>query len=231
MPVGYCALLDVFRRTAILSLREIRGHMKIKLKDYERIYKTVNTVLLNEDADPTVACTFFSFYGAYLLKEHYKIDAHPVAGLCMYHLGGDNNVLSFAKLVDEQFVSDVDAFHCWVIGDGWLFDFMAPTFPDLENFKNFNIQPKMMQKPISAMAASPYELHNEGDFYFESNSKVLNDRLRYLSSSLAYSDLAELCKEWYKKPPQKMQKAIQIGDGKGKLNSVSLTGKSVVGVW
>ncbi|QKQ27667.1 DUF2026 family protein [Candidatus Reidiella endopervernicosa] len=29
------------------------------MKDYERIYKTINAIILNEGADPTVSCTFF----------------------------------------------------------------------------------------------------------------------------------------------------------------------------
>jgi len=156
--------------------------MKIKLRDYERIYKTINAILINEKADPTVACTFFSFYGAYILKEHYKIDAHPVAGLCMYHMGGNNNVLSFSKLENDRFVTDVDAFHCWVVGDGWLFDFMAPAFTDLPNCKQFGIQPKMIQKPLTAMADSVSDLQAAGDFYFESSADVLKNRMGYLSS-------------------------------------------------
>jgi hypothetical protein len=205
--------------------------MKIKLKDYERIYKTINAILINEKADPTVACTFFSFYGAYILKEHYKIDAHPVAGLCMYHMGGNNNVLSFAKLENDRFVTDIDAFHCWVVGDGWLFDFMAPAFTDLPNCKQFGIQPKMIQKPLSDMAGSVSDVQVAGDFYFESSADVLKNRMGYLSSSLAYSDLAEICKQWYKKPPKKMLTTIQVGDAKGNMNPVSLVGNSVVGAW
>lgn len=205
--------------------------MKIKLKDYERVYKTINAILLNEDADPTVACTFFAFYGAHILREHYKIDAHPLAGLCVYHMGGENNILTFGKIVDGQLVSDVDAFHSWVVGDGWLFDFMAPAFSDIPNAKGLEIESKMIQKPLSAMASSVSELKSEGDFYFEPDPDVLKNRMEYLSSSLAYSDLAEICKQWYTKPPNKMHEIIQIGDTKGNLNPVSLVGNSVVGAW
>jgi len=205
--------------------------MKITLKDYERIYKTINAILLNEEADPTVACTFFSFYGAHILRTHYKIDAHPLAGLCMYHMGGENNIFTFGKIVDDKLISDVDAFHSWVVGDGWLFDFMAPAFSDIPNEKGFKIQSKMIQKPLSEMASSVSELKSEGDFYFETSPEVLQNRVEYLSSSLAYSDLAEICKQWFKKPPKKMQKIIQIGDSKGNLRPVSLVGNPVVGAW
>jgi len=204
--------------------------MKIKMKDYERIYKTINTIIVNENADPTIACTFFSFYGAQLLSKHYKIEAQPVAGSCLYHLGGDNNILTFGKFEDDFLVSDVDAFHCWVIADGWLIDFMAPAFPKLLN-GSAHCQPKMMQKPLSSMASSVSEMTSAGDFYFEVNPQLTNERVRYLSSSPAYSDLAEICSRWYRKPPKKMQKQIQIGDNHGNLNAVSLVGQKVVGAW
>ena len=203
--------------------------MKIKLKDYERIYKVINTIILNENADPTVACTFFSFYGAQILREHYKIDAQPVAGMCFYHMGEDN-ILSFGKLNDGYFVSDIDAFHCWVVVDGWLIDFMAPTFTDI-NAGNKSFKPKMMQKKLSDMSLSIESLSEEGDFYFESNPQVLENRINYLSSSLAYSDLGEICSQWFKKPPKKMQKSIQVGDGKGHLNTISLVGKNITEAW
>ena len=205
--------------------------MKIKLKDYERIYKTINAILLNEDADPTVACTFFSFYGAYILREHYKIDAQPVSGLCLYHLGGDNNILTFGKNKNGYLVSDMDAFHCWVVGDGWLFDFMAPSFSDISLGKDITLQSKMIQKPLSSMANSVNDLKKEGDFYFKPDYDVMKNRVDYLSSSLAYSDLAGICNQWYKKPPEKMAKHIQISDAKGNLSSASLTGNTVVGTW
>lgn len=205
--------------------------MKIKLKDYERIYKTINTIIVNEDGDPSVACTFFAFYGVRILREHYKIDARPAAGLCMYHLGGNNNVLSFAAQENNIFISNTDAFHCWVIADDWLIDFMAPAFGDADVCKSFNVTPKMVQKPLSSMSNSPFSLTLEGEFYFEENTEVLENRKNYLSSSLAYADLADICSKWYKKPPKKMLPSIQIGDAKGNINSVSLVGNTVVGAW
>jgi hypothetical protein len=124
----------------------------------------------------------------------------------------------------------MNAFHCWVIVDGWLIDFMAPAFSEIKTGKA-PFKPKMMQKPISAMANSIDNLSIEGDFYFDANPEMLRNRMEYLNSSLAYSDLADICSNWYKKPPKKMLKSIQIGDGKGDVNSISLQGNSVIGAW
>lgn len=207
--------------------------MIIKMSDYVRIYQIINTILLNEKVDVTGACTFFSHYGANILSHHYKVDAQPVSGLCMYHLGEKDNILTFAEIKDELFVSSNEAFHSWVLVDGWLIDFMAPTFPRLlKNFgQKFTCKPKMMQKPVASMAQSVNDLKSEGDFYFEVDPQVTQNRLEYVSSRRAYSDLAEICINWYRKPPKKMQKHIQIADEKGIINQVSLTGKSVVGAW
>jgi hypothetical protein len=204
--------------------------MKIKLKDYERIYKTINSIVINENEDPTVSCTFFSFYGAHILREHYKMDAYPVAGMCFYHIGGDNSILSFAKLDGDNFSSDTDAFHCWVVVDDWLIDFMAPAFSDIKT-GSVPIKAKMMQKPLSAMVSSISDLTKEGDFYFEANTEVFKNRKEYLNSSLTYSDLSTICSQWYKKPPKKMNSMIQIGDSKGHLNSIFLQGNSITETW
>ena len=207
--------------------------MKIMLQDYERIYKTINTIVLNENADPTGACTFFGFIGSHILSNHYEVDAQPVAGLCMYHLGGDNNVLTFGELRHGNLVSSMEAFHCWVLVDDWLIDFMAPTFPQLlrNSGRHIGCLPKMMQKPLSSMAQSAGDLQFKGDFYYQINPEITKNRQEYFSSRQAYSDLAEICNRWYQKPPRRMQEQIHIGDGKGVVNSLSLAGESVDGAW
>lgn len=205
--------------------------MRIKLPDYARIYKTIRSVILREGGNIEGACTFFSFYGAHLLKQHYKIDAIPMAGLCFYHLGGDNNVLSFGRMEGESFTSDVDAFHCWIICDGWLIDFMAPEFGVLTSSRGITTVPKMMQKPLTHMAKSVNEISQEGDFYFEPNFELLEERKRYMSSKMAYSDLENVCASWYKKPPKRMLNPLKIGDEKGRIKDLKLEGKSLVGAW
>ena len=206
--------------------------MLINLKDYERIYKTINAIILNEGADPKISCTFFAFYGAKILNDHYKLKATAVSGSCGYHLGSDN-VLYFGEISGDQIVSNENAFHCWVLAEGWLIDFMAPVFTDImKGMKpGTTIPPKMMQKPIENMAVSTSDLRKEGDFHFQINRDMIEDRVKYLSSSLAYSDLAHICSKWYKKPPKKMIKEIPISDGKGMQKMVSPSGKSLIGLW
>jgi len=206
--------------------------MLIKLKDYERIYKMINGIIINEGADPKISCTFFAFYGATILSDHYKIDAKAVSGSCCYNLG-KNNILTFGEIYENQLVSNKDAFHSWVLADGWLIDFMAPVFPDIMKNQNSNISipSKMIQKPINTMSQSIDGLCSEGDFYFHISPEMIEDRKEYLKSSLAYSDLATICSRWFKKPPKKMIREIPISDGKGNQKMVGLSGRSVVGKW
>lgn len=207
--------------------------MLIKLRDYELIYQTINGVLVSEGADPSVSCMFFSVFGAYILSQHYKIEAHPVAGLAVYNVGNTEKRLAFGEVVDGEIVGTDNAFHCWIIADGWHVDFMAPEFPKLVKRSGSDLPcpSKMLQKPISNMANSPYSLPQVGDFYAQADPAVTQNRLQYFSMSMAYGDLAQICSRWFCKPPKKMRSTIQIADGKGSIKKVSLTGRSVVGAW
>lgn len=207
--------------------------MLIKLRDFERIYKTINTILLNENADTTAACMFFSVYGAYIISNHYKIDASPVAGLALYNLGEDDAVLGFGKIDDGHVYATSNEFHCWVEGNGWLFDFMSPNFPQLLSKigKTGNISAKMMQKPLNEMSSSPTEFKKIGDFYLQPSHNIAQDVFSTFSENLAFADLAGICSQWFKKTPRKMQKSIIVGDNKGNQNKVNLQGNRLTGAW
>ena len=207
--------------------------MLIKLRDYQRIYSTVNSILLNEKADLTVACMYYSVFGAYVLKKHYKIDAAPVSGLAAYNVGGKNNILTFGEIQNENLVSTSNAFHCWIEANGWLIDFMAPVFPEIikKSEIEFSCEPKMLQKPLESMNSSAYDLLQEGDFYVKKCPLLTAEKLKHFTTSLAFGDLAEICVSWYKKPPKKMISKIRIQDGKGMDNEVILTGKKLKGAW
>ena len=204
--------------------------MLLKLKDYERIYRVINSIVINENADPSISCIFFSVYGSYILSKHYKINAFPKAGLAAYHIGTNNDVIMFGEEYDGIFTGERDAFHCWIEADGWVIDFMAPAFPQLKSVRS-SIDSKMFQKPLSSMAASAHELRHSGDFYLESTSKSTVKHMSVLSESPVYSDLAEICVQWFTRPPKNIQTNIIIGDAKGNKNSVALVGNSITDTW
>lgn len=204
--------------------------MLLKLKDYERIYKVINSVIRNEGADPSISCLFFSAYGSYILRHHYKLEAHPRAGLASYHVGGNNDALLFAEESEGQITGYLDAFHCWVEVEGWVIDFMAPAFKDIKELQ-CKIPSLMFQKRASEMVGSLTELRKKGDFYLESTIESTAKHMKVLGTKKAYQDLAEICVQWYSKPPKKIHPFIGIEDQNGKRNKVSLAGYSVVGAW
>ena len=141
--------------------------MIIDSTEYERIYKIINSMVLNEGLSPDVSAILFSFFGAQILKKHYDLNALPKAGIAAYQLGDGEG----SKVVADE----TQSFHCWVEVDGWLIDFMAPCFSTLTpvNENGLKIQPRMVQKPLSNMSDSVSELKKAGDFYLEANHAVL----------------------------------------------------------
>ena len=199
--------------------------MIINSTEYERIYKIINSMVLNEGVAPDVASTLFSFFGAQILKNHYKLNALPKAGIAAYQLGEGEG----ATMVADQAAS----FHCWVEVDGWLIDFMAPSFSSLKttNDNGATLSPKMMQKPLSDMSKSVDGLSQSGDFYLEAINEVLMDKYAELKNTPVFGDLADVCSHWYNKPPKGIIANMVIEDQDGELTSIPLQGETVIGAW
>ena len=206
----------------------------IPLKDYERIHKTIYSILKNEDANMVRSCLYYSLFGAHILKEHYKIEPKVHAGIAGYCANaGEKGTLMFAEVSGGNLSCSKNGFHCWVEAEGWLIDFMAPIFPEIMKASGNEqlCKPLMLQKELGLAVSNPGELVNTGDFYVSSNPNLMNELFNNFVSKPANTDLIEICSRWYKKPPKKMLKKIPISDGKGNMGAVSLGGKSVIGVW
>ena len=204
--------------------------MLIKLNDYKRIYKVINSVTKNEGADPAHACLYFSAFGSYILNNHYKLKAEPRAGLAAYHLGNDNELLMFAEAHEGGVSAEGDAFHCWVEVNGWAIDFMAPAFSELKS-GDIEIPAKMFQQNLSNMAESINHMKKSGDFFYHTTPELTAKHMTILGSHMMITDLAEICNGWFVKPPKKIQKSIQIGNQRGELDSVTLHGNNIIGRW
>jgi hypothetical protein len=206
----------------------------IPLKDYERIFKTTYSILKSENAKIESSCIYFSIFGANILKEHYKLDAKVHAGIAGYKVGsGEKNVLMFAEIDGDNLACTQNGFHCWVEVDGWFLDFMAPIFPNVMKASGSNESCKamMMQKNLDQMSENIDALTNLGDFFLSSYPNRREEISKDFFSKPANTDLLKICSQWYKKPPRKILKDIPISNGKGTINNVQLTNKSVVGVW
>ena len=204
--------------------------MLLKFKDYGRIYKVINSIIKSEGGDPSACCVFFGVYGANILSKHYKINATPKAGLAVYHIGNDNRAITFGEEHEGSLTGENKAFHCWIEANGWVIDFMAPAFPQLDVIKD-PISSKMFHKPLSDMASSPYNLKNPGDFFLHSTSSSTDKHLQFLSTNKIYKDLDVVCSSWYVKPPKKIPKTFSVNNSKGDQITYHLSGNQNEGTW
>lgn len=202
--------------------------MLIKQSDYHRIYRVINSLLINENANPATACMYFITFGAFMLEKHYKIKATPKGGLAAYNLGGA--VILFADHREDGYVTGAgENFHCWVEADGWAIDFMAPAFS--ESARELSVPSKMFQRPLSSMASSINDLSNSGDFYYRSEPEATARRFADWHKHAMIGDLATIAANWFRKSPKQMVASISVGDQHGKLNRVPLSGNSLIGAW
>jgi hypothetical protein len=200
--------------------------MLIKQTDYHRIYSVINSLLLSENANPATASMYFSVFGSYLLKQHYKINAIPKSGLAAYRL--DNHVMLFADHKDDSYITgDGENFHCWIEADGWALDFMAPAL----SADGIAIPAKMFQKPLTAMASSVNELKASGDFFYASTPQATARRFAGWKDANAIGDLARLAEIWFRKAPKKMMPFMTVTDEYGNQKQVQLMGKVLMGTW
>lgn len=205
----------------------------IPLPDYERIFRSIYSVL-NAEVNTAGSCVLFSVLGAAILKEHYKIKALPVVGAAAYTVISDIKSeiaypVSFGIPLGGELISTEEAFHCYLVTDGIVIDFMAPIFE--ENLKargfNYSFPRKMFQKPLSEMAKyiSPYEMRHEGAFYLNPNPQLQSVILPRFEG--AYNEYAQTCIDWYRRPPKKIQNCFLRKNGM----ELKFKGLRIEGVW
>ena len=206
----------------------------IPLRDYERIYKTIYSVLMSENADREHAALYFSLFGAGILIEHYKLDACPRAGIAGYGVGNDeNNVLMFAEPDGDRLTCTKNGFHCWIEVSGWLIDFMAPVFPHVMRKRGHETpcKPMMMQKKLDDMVESYDSLKRPGDFRLSVSPGKMENLFEHFESKPVNADLMEISTDWYRRPPGDMNEQISMSDGRGNIIKVPYIGESLVGSW
>jgi len=202
--------------------------MLITQSDYHRIYRVINSLLINENANPATASMYFSTFGAFILEHHFKIKAKPKGGLAAYNLEGKH--ILFADQRDDGYVSGAgENFHCWLEADDWAIDFMAPAFS--ESAPGLVVHSKMFQRPLSSMAPSINDLSKSGDFFYHFEPDATNRRFADWRKHPMIGDLATVATNWFRKSPKKMQASITVRDQGGKTNVVPLVGNSLAGAW
>ncbi|KAA0685364.1 DUF2026 domain-containing protein [Neorhizobium sp. P12A] len=202
--------------------------MLIKQSDYHRIYRVINSLLINENANPATASMYFSTFGAFILGHHFKIEAKPRGGLAAYNLGGKR--ILFADHREDGYVTGAgENFHCWVEADGWAIDFMAPAFP--KSAPDLRLPSKMFQRPLSSMASSINDLGRSGDFFYNAEPDAMAERFAAWRKNPMIGDLATVATNWFRTSPKQMKTAISVRDQYGNEKSVPLVGNLLAGVW
>jgi hypothetical protein len=202
--------------------------MLIKQTDYHRIYRVINSLLINENADPATASMYFSTFGAFILEHHYKVKAKPKGGLAAYNL--DGKLILFADHRDDGHVTGAgENFHCWVEADGWAIDFMAPEFSQAA--RELAVPSKMFQRPLASMAPSLNELKQSGDFFYKSEPEATARRFADWRKHAMIGDLASIAAGWFRKSPKSMQSELSVSDSSGKSRTIPLSGNALTGTW
>ncbi|UVD59174.1 DUF2026 domain-containing protein [Rhizobium sp. Pop5] len=202
--------------------------MLIKQTDYHRIYRVINSLILNENGNAAHACMYFATFGSFILEQHYKVKATPKGGLAAYNL--DGTMILFADHREDGYVTGAgENFHCWVEAEGWAIDFMAPAFS--ETAAGLQVPSKMFQRPLSAMASSINNLNHSGDFFYLSEPAATAARFQDWHKLAMIGDLATIAARWFRKAPKSMAAAISVDNPSGKSRSVPLVGNPLVGSW
>jgi hypothetical protein len=202
----------------------------IPFPDYKRIFLTLFSVLKSEKADINHSCTYFSIIGAYILQEHYQIEAKVGVGLALYMVNAEKEgVLTFGEKDGDTIFSSDNGFHAWVEADGWVIDFMAPLFSEMIKHQ-VPCPSKMFQRSFTDMCNSPTEFSASGDFFVSKDIHFSNEVIDQFHADLFKTDMIKLCCQWYRKPPRKM-KAMGISNQQGDVKKISLNDFNIGGAW
>ena len=211
-----------------------RSSPPVSLPEYERLFRIIHAVVADEQGDPTRASLFFAVAGAFLLKKHHKLSsASPVAGVAGYNLRTPTNFsLVFGRLENEGVFSDASRFHCWIEVDDWVIDLMAPLFDDMAPLdrKGGVIPRYMFQKPLIADATA-VSLDTPGTYLHVPNHRLTTELMKGFTERPAYSDLVQVCNQWYARPPKKIPQTVGVEDQTGAVKGVSLSPIRIAGVW
>lgn len=205
--------------------------LQLTLPEYGRIYEVIYSVLEGR-ANTPYACMFFAITGALMLKEHYKIEARPVAGAFLLCVDPTPSVISIAKNDDGMVMSDRDGFHMWVQTRAHVIDFMAPIFDESIKGKGYSgtVLRKMFQRPLSAEVGSIDQLRAPGDYFTLPNIELTNELVQSFMDRPSHMDLLSAANRWFKKYPKKLDDLSLLND-LGEVHELTLSAPKISGAW
>lgn len=209
----------------------VYSNLVITLADYERIFRVIHGVLLNEKGDPLRACIYFSVIGSMILQKYHRLQAEPVFGMAAYRL--DGNIIVFAEQGENKIHATNNGFHSWIEVAGITVDLQAPLFKDLAANQSppVSLPRKMMQKRFDQASSSIDEMAVSGTHWYSRDDNLRSELLADFVQKQANADLIKICLEWYRITPKKIAEYIQIGNQYGHVNKVPLSPLRINGAW
>ena len=207
--------------------------MLIKLADYQRIYHTIQALLLQDRVAANEVSMLFSVYGAQILKQHYGLNAQPVAGAMAIHLG-PAKIFSYGQLQDKQLKATSEHHQWWIEVDGWLIDFTAPLLPLLykrTGNTEANVPFKMLQKPLADCHAQWQSLSEEGAVWKAEDDDLTVAGLQRLASNPGHIARGQVAMKWYVKPPKKQPNPMTATLSNGQRATYTLGSQTLSGAW
>jgi len=207
--------------------------MLIKLTDYQRIYHTIQALLLQDRVAATDVSMLFSVYAAQILKHHYGLQAQPVAGAMAIHLG-PGKIFSYGQLQAGQLQATNEHQQWWVEVDGWLIDFTAPLLPWLykrTGNKGTQVPFKMLQKPLADCLENWQSLRQAGEIWKAEDDDLTVSGLQRLASNPGHIARGQAAVKWYVKPPKTQSSPMTITLSNGQRSTYSLGSQSLSGAW
>jgi len=209
--------------------------LAITLPEYERIFKVVHSVSSKLDDRQGASCLFYNTIGALLVEKGLGVKARPVMGAAFFRVDDvTNTALSFAFLNDDETCgSSEEAFHCWVETQHFIIDFTAPVYRKYLSGSPLGerLPRKMFQKRKNDMAASYRELRQEGHYYVRPNMEISRSLLSRGLEKPAFADLANVCMQWFVRPPKPIRNSFDIANDLGEVVHLELTPIQLSGAW
>lgn len=204
--------------------------MIIRLSDYRRIYQILTAIIESEELDSTHACVCYSFFGAIVLRDHFRVEPKVCVGFAAYCLSEDGVSVAFWEEAVREGKVPASGFHCWIEVDGWAIDFMAPRFGDLVA-NEISLEPAMFQRRLNEMNLHANSLRKVGEFCLRHEDEWVDEILRPVIDHPGWQDLANHASGWFKKPPKKIPTAMASVGSDGKLRPIEIRPISIRPRW
>lgn len=208
--------------------------MALPLRDYERAFRVIHSVIGGADGTPETACVIFSCVGAYFLSKLYGIKSHVVAGAALFrvHPSADNIMVIGAMDENNRPCSTVERFHMWVESQTHVFDFQAPLFKNTLSAQSPGspaVPARMFQRGIVEETDGSFDM--VGDFALYPNPKLTHDLTEHFFDRQLNIDVLKVCEAWFRKPPAPISPTFSMMSEQGEVKTMALSPIRLDSAW